>query len=45
MSIFALQSAAGGFLDENLENFNKEFDEWCVQFDTFDDANLIAETL
>ncbi len=45
MSIFALQSAAGGFLDENLENFNKEFDEWCVQFGTFDDANLIAETL
>lgn len=38
MSIFALQSIAGGFLDEDLENFNKYFDDWCVQFDSYDDA-------
>ena len=45
MSIFALQSPAGGFLDENLENFNKTFDDWCVQFDNFEDASVIANTL
>jgi len=43
--IFALQSPAGGFLDEELERFNKEFDDWCVQFDNFEDANLIAQSL
>ena len=45
MSIFALQSPAGGFLDEELKRFNKEFDEWCVQFDNFEDASLIAQSL
>jgi len=45
MSIFALQSPAGGFLDEELSRFNKKFDEWCVQFDNFEDANLIAQSL
>jgi len=45
MSIFALQSPAGGFLDEDMEQFNKIFDDWCVQFDTLDDALLISETL
>lgn len=45
MSIFALQSAAGGFLDEDLKRFNKEFDDWCVQFDSFEDANIIAQSL
>ncbi len=45
MSIFALQSPAGGFLDEDMQHFNKIFDDWCVQFDTLDDALLIAETL
>ena len=45
MSIFALQSPAGGFLDEDLEHFNKTFDDWCVQFETFEDASLIAESL
>ncbi len=45
MSIFALQSPAGGFLDEELEHFNKTFDEWCVQFDSFEDAALVADTL
>jgi hypothetical protein len=45
MSIFALQSPAGGFLDEELSRFNKEFDDWCVQFDTFEDASLIAQSL
>lgn len=45
MSIFALQSPAGGFLDEELKRFNKEFDEWCIQFDNFEDANIIAQTL
>ncbi|MDX1295613.1 MAG: hypothetical protein R3302_05070 [Sulfurimonadaceae bacterium] len=45
MSIFALQSPAGGFLDEDLEHFNKEFDDWCAQFESFEDASLIADTL
>ncbi len=44
-TVFALQSPAGGFLDEDLRKFNKEFDEWCVQFDTFEDAMLICESL
>lgn len=45
MSIFALQSPAGGFLDEDLKRFNKEFDDWCVQFESFEDANIIAQSL
>jgi hypothetical protein len=45
MSIFALQSLAGGFLDEDLNNYNKNFDDWCVQFDSYDDAMIILETL
>ncbi len=45
MAIFALQSPAGGFLDEDLEKFNKYFDDWCVQFDSFDDAQIIVNTL
>lgn len=45
MSIFALQSPAGGFLDEDLKQFNKEFDDWCIQFDNFEDANIIAQSL
>lgn len=40
-----MQSPAGGFLDEELEHFNKTFDDWCVQFETYEDALLIAETL
>ena len=45
MSIYALQSPAGGFLDESLQHFNKTFDDWCVQFDNYEDARLIAGTL
>ena len=45
MAIFALQSPAGGFLDEDLEHFNKKFDDWCIQFDNLEDATLIASTL
>ena len=45
MSIFALQSIAGGFLDEDLEHFNKYFDDWCIQFDSYEDAMVIVETL
>ena len=45
MSIYALQSPAGGFLDEDLARFNREFDEWCVQFDNFEDASLVAQSL
>lgn len=45
MSIFALQSPAGGFLDEELRNFNTLFDDWCVQFESLEDAELIAESL
>ena len=45
MSIYALQSPAGGFLDEELNRFNKKFDDWCVHFDNFEDASLIAQSL
>ncbi|MGB5867050.1 MAG: hypothetical protein WBG69_04155 [Arcobacteraceae bacterium] len=45
MSIFALQSIAGGFLDEDLNHFNKYFDDWCVQFDSYEDAMIILQTL
>lgn len=44
MSIFALQSPAGGFLDEDLKHFNKIFDDWCVQFESYEDARIIAES-
>ena len=44
-TVFALQSPAGGFLDEDLRKFNKEFDEWCAQFETFEDAKLVHESL
>uniref|UniRef100_UPI00404773D7 hypothetical protein n=1 Tax=Aliarcobacter sp. TaxID=2321116 RepID=UPI00404773D7 len=45
MSIFALQSLAGGFLDEDLEHFNKIFDDWCIHFESYDEAMDIAQTL
>ncbi len=45
MEIFALQSLAGGFLDEDLNNFNKVFDDWCVQFESIEDAELILDTI
>lgn len=45
MGIFAIQSLAGGFLDEDLKHFNKVFDDWCVQFESFADAQLIVDTL
>ena len=45
MQIFALQSPAGGFLDEDLKNFNKVFDDWCAQFESLEDAQLIADSL
>lgn len=45
MSIFAIQSLAGGFLDEDLQHFNKKFDDWCVQFESYDEAMDIAQTL
>ena len=45
MPIFALQSFVGGFLDEDLKNFNKIFDDWCVQFESIEDAQLILDSL
>jgi hypothetical protein len=45
VSIFAVQSIAGGFLDEDLQHFNKKFDDWCIQFDSYDDAMDIVQTL
>ena len=45
VSIFALQSIVGGFLDEDLEHFNKKFDDWCIQFDSYEDAMDIVQTL
>jgi len=45
VSIFAIQSLIGGFLDEDLNHFNKNFDDWCVQFESYDDAMIIVQTL
>ena len=45
MGIFALQSLVGGFLDEDIKHFNKVFDDWCVQFESMEDAQLILDTL
>ena len=45
MAIFALQSLAGGFLDEDLKHFNKVFDDWCAQFEHIEDAQLVLESL
>ncbi len=45
MSIFALQSLAGGFLDEDLQHFNKNFDDWCIQFESYEEAKDIVQTL
>jgi len=45
MKIFALQSLAGGFLDEDLKHFNKIFDDWCVQFESMEDARLVLDSL
>lgn len=45
MAIFALQSLAGGFLDEDLKHFNKVFDDWCVQFESVEDAQLIVDSI
>ncbi len=45
MSIFTLQSLAGGFLDEDMQNFNKCFDDWCIQFESYEEAMDIMKTL
>jgi hypothetical protein len=45
VSIFTFQSLAGGFLDEDLEHFNKIFDDWCIQFESYEDAMDIVKTL
>ncbi len=45
MAIYALQSPAGGFLDEDLRHFNREFDDWCARFDTLEDAQTVADSL
>jgi hypothetical protein len=45
VSIFALQSLVGGFLDEDLEHFNKKFDDWCIQFESYEEAMDIVQTL
>ncbi len=45
MSIFTLQSIAGGFLDEDCQHFNKFFDDWCIQFESYEDAQDIMQTL
>lgn len=45
MAIFALQYLAGGFLDEDLQHFNKKFDDWCIQFENYEDAMDIVQTL
>ena len=45
MGIFALQSPAGGFLDEDLKRFNKRFDDWCAHFESYEDATIVSQTL
>ena len=45
MAIFALQSPAGGFLDEELKRFNKEFDDWCAQFESLQEAKSALKSL
>ena len=45
MSIFALQSLVGGFLDEDLDHFSKYFDDWCINFETYADAMKTVKTL
>ncbi|HIC45117.1 MAG TPA: hypothetical protein EYO73_12815 [Sulfurimonas sp.] len=45
MSIFTIQSHVGGFLDEELTRYNRVFDDWCVQFEYLEDAQLIFDTL
>jgi hypothetical protein len=45
VSIFALQSLVGGFLDEDLDHFNKYFDDWCIHFENYDDAMKTVKTL
>ena len=45
MAIFTIQSLAGGFLDEDLQHFNKKFDDWCIQFENYEDAMEIVPTL
>jgi len=45
IGLFTLQSLVGGFLDEDLKHFNKVFDDWCVQFECMEDAQLILDTL
>ena len=45
MAIYALQSSAGGFLDEDLLHFNKIFDDWCAQYDSFEKASKAVEKL
>jgi len=45
VSIFTLQSLAGGFLDEDCQHFNKIFDDWCIQFESYEDAQDIMQTL
>jgi len=40
IGLFALQSLVGGFLDEDLKHFNKVFDDWCVQFECMEDAQI-----
>ncbi len=32
-------------MDEDLKHFNKRFDDWCAQFDTFEDASIVMNTL
>jgi hypothetical protein len=45
VSIFTFQSLAGGFMDEDLQHFNKVFDDWCIQFESYEDAMDIIQTL
>ena len=41
MAIFALQSPAGGFLDEDLEKFNISFDDAQIIVNTLEDPRSV----
>ena len=45
MPTYALLSLAGGFLDLDLAHLHKEFDDWCVRFESIEDAQLMLDTL
>ena len=44
-NIFTLERIAGGFLEENLYNFSRSFDDFNVQFNTYEKALEFKDNL